>query len=61
VTYTPEMTLYIAINARTGQVISTIEKSEPIYTFPLSSDKVPDMSTWLLYLDDNSTYQIKKE
>lgn len=60
-TYTPKLTLYVTGDAHASQVLSTIGKSNPIYTWDMASSAVVDQSNWKLYLNENDTYQIKPD
>jgi len=57
-TYHPNMSLYVASDAKAGQVISTVEKTDLIYTWDWASSGVQDQSQWLLSLDNKDTYVI---
>jgi len=57
-TYKPEMKLYIASDATTGQTISTILKTEVVFKWDMASVQVPDKSQWFLKREDSGEYTI---
>jgi hypothetical protein len=53
------MKLYVAGDAKSGQIIDTISKSSLIYTWELADDlKVPNGSHWLLTKSKDGIYHI---
>ncbi|KAF8700550.1 hypothetical protein AX14_000691 [Amanita brunnescens Koide BX004] len=57
--YRPDMKLYVAGDAKSGQIIDTISKSNLIYTWELADDlKVPNGSHWLLTKSKDGIYHI---
>jgi len=57
-TYHPTMSLYVTSDAKAGQVISTVEKTDLIYSWDWADSGVQDQSQWLLSLDHNDSYVI---